>query len=70
MDKQQNLANWQIQDCPIHDRKVVLHVRRRRWKDEDGKNVVLPRESLTASGTSYSKEFADVLKKNIRTYTR
>ena len=37
----------------IRDRKVVLHVRRRRWKDEDDKNVVLPRESLTASGTSY-----------------
>lgn len=52
-----------INDFPIRDRKVVLHVRRRRWKDEDGKNVVLPRESLTASGTSYSKEFADVLKK-------
>ena len=52
-----------INDFPIRDRKVVLHVRRRRWKDEDGKNVVLPRESLTASGTCYSKEFADVLKK-------
>lgn len=52
-----------INDFPIRDRKVVLHVRRRRWKDEDGKIVVLPRESLTASGTSYSKEFADVLKK-------
>lgn len=52
-----------INDFPIRDRKVVLHVRRRRWKDEEGKNVVLPHESLTASGTSYSKEFADVLKK-------
>ena len=52
-----------INDFPIRDRKVVLHVRRRRWKDEDGKNVVLPHESLTAPGTSYSKEFADVLKK-------
>lgn len=52
-----------INDFPIRDRKVVLHVRRRRWKDEEGKNVVLPQESLTASGTSYSKEFANVLKK-------
>ena len=57
-----------INDFPIRDRKVVLHVRRRRWKDKDGKNVVLPRESLTASGTSYSKEFADVLKKYSDTY--
>ena len=52
-----------INDFPIRDRKVVLHVRRRRWKDKNGKNVVLPHESLTALGTSYSKEFADVLKK-------
>lgn len=52
-----------INDFPIRDRKVVLHVRRRRWLDENGKNVILPHESLTATGTSYSKEFADVLKK-------
>lgn len=52
-----------INDFPIRDRKVVLHVRRRRWLDGKGKNVVLPRKSLTAPGTSYSKEFADVLKK-------
>lgn len=52
-----------INDFPIRDRKVVLHVRRRRWLDENGKNVILPHEGLTAAGTSYSKEFADVLKK-------
>ena len=52
-----------INDFPIRDRKVVLHVRRRRWLDEDGSSVILDHESLTADGTSYSKEFADVLKK-------
>ena len=52
-----------INDFPIRDRKVVLHVRRRRWLDDEGKNVILPHEGLTAPGTSYSKEFADVLKK-------
>lgn len=52
-----------INDFPIRDRKVVLHIRRRRWLDNEGKNVILPHESLTAPGTSYSKEFADVLKK-------
>ena len=50
---------------PIRDHKVVLHVRRRRWLDANGRDVILPHESLTAPGTSYSKEFADVLKKNI-----
>ena len=52
-----------INDFPIRDRKVVLHVRRRRWLDSEGKSVILAHESLTAEGTSYSKEFASVLKK-------
>lgn len=52
-----------INDFPIRDRKVVLHVRRRRWLDEEGHNVLLPHDRLTAEGTSYSKEFAGVLKK-------
>ena len=52
-----------INDFPIRDRKVVLHVRRRRWLDADGTSVILPHEDLVSEGTSYSKEFADVLKK-------
>ena len=27
-----------IKDFPLRDKKVVLHVRRRRWKDPDGKS--------------------------------
>lgn len=52
-----------INDFPIRDHKVVLHVRRRRWLNDDGASVILDRGSLVAKGTSYSKEFADVLKK-------
>lgn len=52
-----------INDFPIRDRKVVLHVSRRRWLDSEGKSIILPHEELTAEGTRYSKEFADVLKK-------
>lgn len=52
-----------INDFPIRSRKVVLHVRRRRWLDAEGHNMVLDRYSLIADGTSYSTEFADVLKK-------
>lgn len=52
-----------INDFPIRDRKVVLHVRRRRWLNIDGTSVILQHESLTAEGTSYSTEFAVVLKK-------
>lgn len=52
-----------INDFPIRDHKVVLHVSRRRWLDHDGKSIILPHDSLTAPDTRYSKEFADVLKK-------
>lgn len=53
----------QILDFPIRGHETRLHVRRRRWLDENGHNVVLPLDALTADGTSYSKELADGLKK-------
>lgn len=52
-----------INDFPVRDRKVVLHVRRRRWLDDDGRSVILNQDGIVAEGTSYSREFADVLKK-------
>lgn len=52
-----------INDFPLRDKKVVLHVRRRRWLDDEGHNIILEQDRLVAEGTSYSKEFADVLKK-------
>ena len=52
-----------INDFPLRDRKVVLHVRRRRWLDDEGHSVILEQDRLVAEGASYSKEFADVLKK-------
>lgn len=53
----------QVNDFPIRDHKIVLHVRRRRWLTAEGRNIILDRYSLLADNTSYSKEFADVLKK-------
>ena len=46
-----------IKDFPLRDRKVVLHVRRRRWVDESGKSHSRQWD-LVAEGTRYSKEFA------------
>lgn len=66
--KKKNLApngfyNEQIiQDFPLRDKKVILHVRRRRWKTSDGKTVS-NEWKLKASGTSMSKDFAGHLKK-------
>jgi hypothetical protein len=50
-----------IKDFPLRDRKVVLHVRRRRWVDPGGKSHSRQWD-LVAEGTRYSKEFAFFLK--------
>ena len=50
-----------IKDFPLRDKKVVLHLRRRRWVDQNGKTYSRPWD-LTAEGTRYSKEFAFFLK--------
>jgi len=50
-----------IKDFPLRDKKVVLHIRRRRWIDDEGKSYSR-RWDLAAEGTRYSKEFASFLK--------
>ena len=54
-----------INDFPIRDRKVVLHIRRRRWQDAEGHNVVLNVYNLATKGTRYSEEFAAFLKERL-----
>lgn len=49
-------------DFPVREHKVALHVRRRRWLSDDGKNQLLDTPALVADGTSYSVEFAAFLK--------
>lgn len=52
-----------VDDFPIRDRKVRLHIRRRRWLDKDGKSVILDNEyPIRTDGTRYSPEFAAFLK--------
>ena len=50
-----------VKDFPLRDKKVVLHIRRRRWADTSG-NSYSHRWDLVAEGTRYSKEFASFLK--------
>lgn len=54
-----------VNDFPIRDRKVVLHIRRRRWLDTEGHNVVMNVYTLAVTGTRYSKEFAAFLKERL-----
>ena len=50
-----------INDFPIRDHRTILHVRRRRWKDADGKSYNKDWQ-LVAKGTRHSVEFAAFLK--------
>lgn len=54
-------AESMIKDFPLRDRKVILHIRRRRWVDAGGKSYSRDWD-LAAEGTRYSKEFASFLK--------
>ncbi|MBZ4657258.1 MAG: hypothetical protein PWQ81_701 [Bacteroidota bacterium] len=48
-----------IYDFPIRDRKVILHVCRRRWAERDtGKSLSRSWDMMTAEGTRYTVGFA------------
>jgi hypothetical protein len=51
-----------IQDFPLRDKPVFLHVRRRRWLDEDTGQVVSRDWNAVAKGTRLTKDFATFLK--------
>ena len=46
-----------IKDYPIRNRKVLLHVRRRRYLDADGRNIILNQYPLNPEGTKVSVEY-------------
>lgn len=51
-----------VTDFPIRDHKVILVLRRRRWRNVDTGETFVDHISVTESGTRYSKEFAAFLK--------
>ena len=51
-----------VNDFPVRDRKMELHIKRRRWLTPEGHNVVLNIYPLAVTGTRYSAEFAAFLK--------
>ena len=51
-----------IQDFPIRDKALFLHVRRRRWLVESAGEVISRDWNSVAEGTRYTKSFADFLK--------
>jgi hypothetical protein len=53
-----------IQDFPIRGYRVYLHVKRRRWLNEDTNQVVFRNWDVIAKGTRITKEFAAFLKES------
>ena len=51
-----------VTDFPIRDHKVILKLRRRRWRDKQTGESFVEQISVTEKGTRYSKEFAAFLK--------
>lgn len=51
-----------IQDFPLRNKALLLHVRRRKWEVESSKKIVSKTWNLSAEGTRYSNEFAAFLK--------
>ena len=51
-----------VTDFPIRDHKVILKLRRRRWKNKQTGKSFVEQISVTEKGTRYSKEFAAFLK--------
>ena len=53
-----------ISDFPIRDKKVVLILRKRKWRIKKNNKTVVRNLEIRQNGTTYSKEFAAFLKKN------
>lgn len=51
-----------IQDFPLRNKAMFLHVRRRRWFSESTKKIVERDWDTVAKGTRLTKEFAAFLK--------
>lgn len=51
-----------IQDFPLRDKAMFLHVRRRRWLSESTEKIVERDWDSVAKGTRLTKDFATFLK--------
>lgn len=51
-----------LQDFPIRGMQVYLHVKRRRWLNQDTDKVVYRNWELVAKGTRITQDFAAFLK--------
>ena len=52
----------QVEDFPLRGKKVILHIRRRRWRKSITNQVISRDWTLLAKGTRMTEEFASFLK--------
>lgn len=57
-----------IQDYPIRGNSVYLHVRRRKWLDQDTNEILTKTYSIAFEGTQLTKEFVSFLKEAYRVH--
>lgn len=55
-----------VQDFPLRDKPVFLHIKRRRWTVKATNKIISRDWSLVAAGTSLTTEFAAFLKEHLR----
>lgn len=46
-----------VNDYPVRNRKLMLHVRRRRYQDKTGRNVLLNKYKASEDGTRLTVEY-------------
>lgn len=51
-----------VQDFPLRNKALYLHIKRRKWVNVDTGDVVSRDWKLVAQGTRYTQSFADFLK--------
>lgn len=51
-----------IQDFPLRGKPVYLHIKRRKWLEEDTGKIISSNFNLAHIGTQISEEFASFLK--------
>lgn len=55
-----------VQDFPIRERAVYLHIKRRRWQVVSTREIVCRNWETVAKGTRYTQGFANFLKELFR----
>lgn len=56
------LSPSDIDDFPVRGKRLVLHIRRRRWLNLDTGNPIMRNWELAMKGTRLTEEFASFLK--------